>query len=65
MAENELKEKEAVFDSSGREEDLIQLNHCQGAYFKALSDEELFWKQKARVRWSELSILYEMRENST
>lgn len=39
------------FDVSGSLDDLIQLNQCQASYFRAMADEEAFWKQKARIKW--------------
>lgn len=50
-AEDDLKSKELLFQATNREEDLISLNLCQATYFRALADEEMFWKQKARIKW--------------
>lgn len=50
-AEEEMKAKELAFQASRQDADLVQLNRCQAIYFKALADEESYWKQKARVKW--------------
>lgn len=51
QAEEHLRALESQFDNTSSLEDLIQLNQGQAHYLRALADEELFWKQKARVRW--------------
>lgn len=42
---------EARFDASGLEDDLISLNRAQASLFQRLAEEEIFWKQKSRVKW--------------
>lgn len=41
-AEKEMKARELAFLASGQDEDLIQLNHCQATYFKAITEEECY-----------------------
>lgn len=49
-AEAEVKRLEAPFDISQQDGDLVQLNQAQALLLRTLAEEELFWKQKARVK---------------
>lgn len=55
-AKANLRSLEVQFDSSGATDDLVQLNSAEVNYFKALADEELFWKQRAHVKWILMAI---------
>lgn len=50
-AEEDLKSKELAYQLSGQDADLLALNRCQALYFRALADEEMFWKQKSKLKW--------------
>lgn len=52
-AEMDLKVKESRHDASGLAADLVDLQQAQAHYLRTLSEEEAFWKQKARIRWLE------------
>lgn len=51
QAEEEVKHLEGIYDCSHSEEDLIRLNNAQATLYRCLSEEEDFWRQKARLKW--------------
>lgn len=50
-AEAEVKRLEEVFDNTGLDRDLTQLNCAQAQLLRSLAEEEDFWRQKAREKW--------------
>lgn len=51
QAEVQVNSLQSHFDASGLDADLLRLNEAQAHYLRALSDEESYWKQRARVKW--------------
>lgn len=50
-AEEQVRHLEDRFDRSQLVENLIELNKWQAMYIKDMSEQEDFWRQKARSRW--------------
>ncbi|KAG6527939.1 hypothetical protein ZIOFF_010074 [Zingiber officinale] len=51
QAEERLSEAEKVFDLSPNVENRAQLSLCEAQLYRVLNMEEIFWRQKAAVRW--------------
>lgn len=50
-AESAVKEAELKFQNSHSDSDLVDLNAKQATLFRFLTEEEIFWKQKAGIKW--------------